>query len=135
MYVFFTLQLAKLRRLYSSMFDLMVCLIYLLLHTLSGLKCFFKQLGNDLRQPPRIFSPNERINKVRLGSSFTLECTARGNPLPSIRIETPNSQNIRKEISDIRDQVSAYKIIFKNKCLTMTKYKLFSNSIQVSDMK
>ena len=73
---------------------------------------FVKQKGNNLRQPPSIFSPNERVNKVRIGSPFTLECTARGNPLPSIRIETPSGPYMRKQISEIRDQVNAEKIIF-----------------------
>jgi len=40
-------------------------------------------------------SPNQPLTKVRLGSPFQLECFARGNPLPSIRIETPGVTQIR----------------------------------------
>ena len=43
----------------------------------------------NMRERPTINSPNQKYTNVRVGSQFVLECIARGNPLPSIRIETP----------------------------------------------
>ncbi len=56
--------------------------------------------------PPQIISPNQKVTNVRKGAHFRLECTARGSPTPSIRIETPRKRvlNINfPELSSLRD--------------------------------
>ena len=39
--------------------------------------------------PPTIYSPNQKSTRVKVGTPFMLQCVAHGNPIPSIRIETP----------------------------------------------
>ena len=51
------------------------------------------------RQPPTIFSPNQKVSRVGLGDPFVLECIARGNPQPSVRIVTPE----RQDLGEFRD--------------------------------
>lgn len=48
---------------------------------------------ND-RRPPTIYSANPREMNLRLGDEFKLTCEAEGNPLPSIRIETPTRYRV-----------------------------------------
>ena len=45
--------------------------------------------GGSDRRPPTIYSANPREVNLRLGDEFKLTCESEGNPLPSIRIETP----------------------------------------------
>ena len=48
----------------------------------------------EQRNPPSIYSPNLKVTSVQKGDPFTLECVAIGNPIPSIRIETPSRSRI-----------------------------------------
>lgn len=44
------------------------------------------------RVPPSIYSPNPRSTTLDIGEQFSLECIARGDPLPSIRIQAPENR-------------------------------------------
>jgi hypothetical protein len=58
---------------------------------LKNKKCNFQ----DLIERPTIYSPNARETSVKNGDRFVLECVARGNPVPNIRIATPNRPSSR----------------------------------------
>jgi hypothetical protein len=60
------------------------------------------------RERPSIYSPNQRQISLDIGEPFLLECVARGNPMPSIRIQPPE---IRRQ-SDSNVQIAVIKTFF-----------------------
>lgn len=58
------------------------------------------------REPPSIYSPNQRTISLDIGDRFSLECIARGDPLPSIRIQSPD---VRRGDPNVQQVVSKQK--------------------------
>lgn len=55
-----------------------------------------------VRTPPRIYSPNPKRVSVAIGEPFSLECTAVGEPRPTVRIQPPSNPRV----SALEDYVS-----------------------------
>lgn len=62
-------------------------------------------------EPPRIISESPRVIFVAVGEPFTLECTAVGNPMPRVRIQTPS----RLPVAAIQDYVRIFSKYSKKK--------------------
>lgn len=63
------------------------------------------------RTPPSIYSPNQRQIDLNIGEPFTLECVARGDPMPSIRIQPPE---VRRQQTDVQFAVRKFFRILLN---------------------
>lgn len=87
-----------------------------------------------VRQPPVIYSPNQRVIKISRGEAFSLECSAIGDPTPSVRIEPPKNSYIsefRSPFLENQHQTEAkFQINYFTEANAGTYYCIADNGIQ-----
>lgn len=88
-----------------------------------------------IRQPPVIYSPNPRKIIVNRGEPFSLECSAIGDPRPSVRIESPKNfdyAEIRLPFAEMQEQSQAkFQVNYFTEANAGTYYCIADNGIQV----
>ncbi|CAF0767900.1 unnamed protein product [Brachionus calyciflorus] len=87
--------------------------------------------GKVVRQPPRIYSPTPRVQSLSVGEPFELECSAIGDPRPTVRIETPPSRFAMQPLLRGEASSAKFQVNYFTEDNAGTYYCIADNGIQV----